>query len=96
MKHEVKIGDLFKLHHLTLEVAHIYENGDLRAARVEESAHHEEYGGLLFFKQELDQLEWIELEVTFTKEQAAALKAEVGELLDGGSVWVWLDSHTEK
>ncbi len=93
MKHEVKVGDRFKLINLTWLVRKI-DSEFFYAHTVDTILIRR---GSMSLK-DADQLDWIKPEPTFTKEQVEAIKEklEQGYPPNVGDLFVWLDSHTEK
>lgn len=98
MKHEVKVDDRFKLGKWEWQVARV-RPGAFTAVAI-----HINPMTIDMDARDADQLDWIEPEATFTKEQVAALKDRLALHPPGAPTWNevykdacrWLDEHTEK
>jgi len=100
MKHEVKVGDRFKLGPWEWTVQEIY------SASI--NAYHHKggdfYHKLTLWLTDADQLDWIKPEPTCSKEFAEALHKELVLMCNLDKEWAsfarrlkdWLSSHTEK
>jgi len=86
----VSVGDKFKLGPWMWEVADVL-NTYFLCFRID-------YKNCSFFMDmpDADKLDWIKPEVTFTREQAEAIKKQVGNILRVDEFFDWLDDNTEK
>jgi hypothetical protein len=105
MKHEVKVGDRFRLGAWEWGVIHC-TYGLFRSSKC---GVQEDGSDLWLSKQDADSLDWIKPEVTFTKKQTEELKShyikwhriafdyDTGRVVPEKSWFIdWLDEHTEK
>lgn len=104
MSYKVEVGYKFKLGAWNWRVISVSPSGDFEAARIYAGGNMYVGDGMRWNAEDALKLEWIKPDVSFTKDQAEAIKIQLKSFPPGSPSWhetydtacAWLDEHTKK